>query len=52
MSEKSGLGCERGVCSDEKLTEELRSFVKEVEPVLDRMTMLQKSVGLEDPRTP
>mgnify|MGYP006888597580 CR=1 FL=1 len=34
-----------------QLTHELRSFVKEVEPVITRMTPLQKSVGLEDPRT-
>ena len=49
---RTHLGCQDGVCSDEQLTQELRSFVNEVEPVLERMTALQKSVGLEDPRTP
>lgn len=48
---RTHLGCENGVCSDEELTKELRTFVRDVEPVLDRMTKLQKSVGLEDPRT-
>lgn len=50
--ERTHLGCENGVCSDEHLQRELSSFVKEVEPVIERMTALQKSVGLEDPRTP
>ena len=27
-------------------------FLQDVEPVIERMTELQKSVGLEDPRTP
>jgi hypothetical protein len=49
---RSGVGCSNGVCSDETLNDELRSFVKEVEPVLERMTKLHKSVGLEDVRTP
>ena len=34
------------------LAAELKAFVREVEPVLDRMARLQKQVGLEDPRTP
>jgi len=46
------LGCENGQCSDETLAAELKAFVREVEPVLDRMARLQKQVGLEDPRTP
>ena len=50
---RTHLGCgENGVCSDEELHEELRSFVEDVEPVLERMTELHKAVGLEDPRTP
>lgn len=52
VRERTQLGCEGGVCSDEELTSELRSFVEGVEPVLNRMVELQKSVGLEDPRTP
>ena len=49
---RTQLGCRNGVCSDEQLNEELSSFVKEVEPVLDRMTQLHKAAGLEDSRTP
>ena len=52
VRERTHLGCSNGVCSEEQLASELRSFVKEVEPVLVRMTQLQKAVGLEDPRTP
>ena len=52
VRERTHLGCENGVCSDEHLVRELNAFVKEVEPVIERMTTLQKSVGLEDLRTP
>ena len=52
VRQRTHLGCDNGVCSDEQLTGELKTFVEQVEPVLDRMTTLQKSVGLEDPRTP
>lgn len=52
VRQRTHIGCDNGVCSEEQLTHELRSFVKEVEPVITRMTQLQKSVGLEDPRTP
>jgi len=47
------LGCDaQGRCSEESFTDELKSFVKQVEPVLDRMTELQRNAGLEDQRTP
>lgn len=46
------IGCSNGVCSDSGLTDELRSFVEDVEPVLERMTQLHKDLGLEDARTP
>ena len=49
---RTQLGCRNGVCSEEQLNEELSSFVKEVEPVLDRMTQLHRAAGLEDSRTP
>ena len=50
---RTHLGCDvNGVCSDEGLESELRSFVQQVEPVLERMTQLHKEAGLEDPRTP
>lgn len=52
VRERTHIGCEGGVCSDATLDRELRSFVRDVEPVLERMTEIQKSVGLEDPRTP
>ena len=52
VRERTHLGCDNGVCSDAAMEKELSAFVKEVEPVLERMTVLQKSVGLEDPRTP
>lgn len=52
VRERTQLGCKNGVCSDEHLTSELRAFVEGVEPVIERLTQLQKSVGLEDPRTP
>jgi hypothetical protein len=52
VSQRTQLGCHHGVCSDEHLANELGSFAKKVQPVIDRMTELQKSVGLEDPRTP
>ena len=34
------------------MTEEMRHFVRDVRPVLEKMTALQKDSGLEDPRTP
>lgn len=49
---RTHIGCRNGVCSDEHLESELKEFVQELEPVLQRMTIIQKSVGLEDPRTP
>eukprot|EP00966_Prymnesium_polylepis_P042920 997281-Prymnesium_polylepis.1 len=52
VRQRTQLGCDGGVCSDEALTSELKTFVRDVEPVLARMTELQKSVGLEDLRTP
>uniref|UniRef100_A0A7S0L8A4 Glycolipid transfer protein domain-containing protein n=1 Tax=Coccolithus braarudii TaxID=221442 RepID=A0A7S0L8A4_9EUKA len=52
VRKRSHLGCDNGVCSDEQLATELRSFVEEVEPLVQRMTQLQKAVGLEDLRTP
>lgn len=53
VRERTHLGCDdQGRCSEESFTEELKSFVKQVEPVLDRMTELQRSAGLEDQRTP
>ena len=53
VQQRTHLGCsDDGVCSEDELTDELRTFVKDVEPVLDQMVKLQKSAGLEDPRTP
>lgn len=52
VRQRTHLGCSNGVCSDDQLVNEMRSFVKDVEPVINRMTELHKSVGLEDPRTP
>jgi len=52
VRERTDLGCHEGECSDATLERELRSFVQDVEPVLQRMTEIQKSHGLEDPRTP
>jgi len=53
VRERTHLGCDdQGRCSEESLTDELKSFVKQVEPVLDRMTELQRTAGLEDARTP
>jgi len=52
VRQRTHLGCHNGVCSDEGLASEFRQFVKDVEPVIHRMTELQKSHGLEDPRTP
>ena len=53
VRERTHLGCDvNGVCSDEGLESELRLFVQQVEPVLERMTQLHKEAGLEDPRTP
>jgi hypothetical protein len=50
---RESLGCSgAGACSDAAATEEMRHFVKDVRPVLERMTALQKESGLEDPRTP
>lgn len=49
---RTHLGCRDGVCSDDALSSELRTFVQDVEPVLQKMQQLQKSAGLEDPRTP
>ena len=49
---RTHLGCNNGVCSDEALNQELRSFVREVEPVLERMTQIHKEMALEDHRTP
>ena len=52
VRERTHLGCDNGVCSEDKFESELRTFVRDVEPVLERMVDLHKSVGLEDPRTP
>jgi hypothetical protein len=52
VRQRTHLGCRDGVCSEDDLARELESFVRSAEPVLDRMTKLQKSVDLEDPRTP
>jgi len=53
VRQRTSLGCSSaGTCSEDLLTEEMRHFVKDVRPVLDKMTALQKESGLEDPRTP
>jgi len=53
IRERTSIGCEAGgVCSEDALVKELQTFVKDVEPVLNRMTELQKDAGLEDLRTP
>jgi len=53
VRQRTFLGCSSaGTCSEDLLTEEMRHFVKDVRPVLDKMTALQKESGLEDPRTP
>ena len=49
---RTQLGCANGVCSEEALHHELRSFVNDVEPVLDKMTQLHREMALEDHRTP
>jgi len=52
IRQRTHLGCHDGVCSEAALARELGHIVKDVEPVIHRMTELQKSLGLEDPRTP
>ena len=52
VREKTYLGCKGDVCSEDLMEAEFKEFVKDVRPVLDKMVVLQKSSGLEDPRTP
>ena len=52
MREKTYLGCKGDVCSEDLMEAEFKEFVKDVRPVIDKMVVLQKSSGLEDPRTP
>merc|ERR1712195_236491 len=50
VRQRTFLGCSSaGACSEDLLTEEMRHFVRDVRPVLDKMTALQKESGLEDP---
>ena len=52
VREKTYLGCKGDVCSEDLMEAEFKEFVKDVRPVIDKMVVLQKSSGLEDPRTP
>ena len=52
INARTHLGCHDGVCSEAQLARELGHIVRDVEPVIHRMTELQKAHGLEDPRTP